>query len=72
MDTDYQHIKFKDLTEKILDAFYKIYNKLGCGFLEKVYENAMMIELRKEGIRCSIILESSFIYVLCENLCPKL
>jgi GxxExxY protein len=50
MDTDYQHIKFKDLTEKILDTFYKIYNKLGYGFLEKVYENAMMIELRKEGI----------------------
>ena len=50
MDTDYQNIKFKDLTEKIIEIFYKVYNKLGYGFLEKVYENAMMIELRKEGI----------------------
>lgn len=50
MDTDYQNIKFKDLTEKIIEIFYKVYNKLGYGFLEKVYENAMMIELRKESI----------------------
>lgn len=50
MDTDYQNIKFKDLTEKVIEIFYKVYNKLGYGFLEKVYENAMMIELRKESI----------------------
>ncbi len=50
MDTDYQNIKFKDITEKIIEIFYTVYNKLGYGFLEKVYENAMMIELRKEGI----------------------
>jgi GxxExxY protein len=30
--------------------FYKVYGKLGYGFLEKVYENAMMIEFEKEGI----------------------
>jgi GxxExxY protein len=30
--------------------FYKVYNKLGYGFLEKVYENAMMVEFRKESI----------------------
>ena len=50
MDTDYQNIKFKDITEKIIEIFYKVYNKLGYGFLEKVYENAMMIEFKKEGI----------------------
>ena len=50
MDTDYQNIKFKDMTEKIIEIFYKVYNKLGYGFLEKVYGNAMTIELRKEGI----------------------
>lgn len=33
------------LTGDILKAFYKVYNTLGYGFLEKVYENAMMIEL---------------------------
>ena len=50
MNTDYQDIKYKALTEKIIKVFYKVYNKLGYGFLEKVYENAMMIEMRKEGI----------------------
>ncbi|MBA4405648.1 GxxExxY protein [bacterium] len=35
----------KDITEKIIKAFYNAYNILGFGFLEKVYENAMMIEL---------------------------
>ena len=41
-----------DLSERILNAFYKVYNKLGYGFLEKVYENAIMIELRKSGLNC--------------------
>lgn len=50
MNTDYQDIKYKALTEKIIKVFYKVYNKLGYGFLEKIYENAMMIEMRKEGI----------------------
>ncbi len=38
-----------EITEKIIKAFYKVYNTLGYGFLEKVYENAMAIELRKMG-----------------------
>jgi GxxExxY protein len=37
--------KHSDLSEKIIKAFYKVYNTLGYGFLEKVYENAMYIEL---------------------------
>ncbi len=36
-----------DLTEKIIKAFYKVYNTLGYGFLEKVYENALLIELER-------------------------
>lgn len=36
-------------TEKILQAFYSVYNNLGYGFLEKVYENAMRIELESPG-----------------------
>jgi GxxExxY protein len=50
LDTDYQDFKYKELTEKIIDIFYKVYNKLGYGFLEKVYKDAMMIEFKKEGI----------------------
>jgi len=50
MNTDFQDIKYKALTEKIIKIFYKIYNTLGYGFLEKVYENAMMIEFKREDI----------------------
>ncbi|MCW8805630.1 MAG: GxxExxY protein [Ignavibacteriaceae bacterium] len=39
-----------DITELIIKAFYKVYNTLGYGFLEKVYENAMRIELSKMGL----------------------
>jgi GxxExxY protein len=39
-----------NVTEQIIKAFYKVYNTLGYGFLEKVYENAMLIELRKMGL----------------------
>jgi GxxExxY protein len=39
-----------DLTDKIIKAYYKVYNTLGYGFLEKVYENAMFIELQNMGL----------------------
>ena len=42
--------KHAEITDKIIAAFYKVYNTLGYGFLEKVYENAMVIELRKQGL----------------------
>lgn len=40
-----------DLTQKIIGCAYKVHNTLGCGFLEKVYENALRIELEKLGLR---------------------
>ena len=40
--------KHTELTDKIIKAFYKVYNQLGYGFLEKVYVNAMMYELGLE------------------------
>lgn len=39
----------KDLSEKIIKCYFKVYNTLGYGFLEKVYENALAFELRKMG-----------------------
>ena len=39
-----------EITELIIKAFFTVYNKLGYGFLEKVYENALVIELRKLGL----------------------
>lgn len=44
---DFEHT---DITELIIKAFYKVYNTLGYGFLEKVYRNALAIELRKLGL----------------------
>ena len=40
----------KALTDKILKIFYSVYNELGYGFLEKVYQNSMYIELRASGL----------------------
>ena len=64
MNTDYENIKYKELTEKIINIFYRVYSKLGYGFLEKVYENAIMIEFKKEGIS---VVSQSPIKVLYEN-----
>ena len=50
MNTEQQDFKHSELTEKIIKIFYKVYNRLGYGFLEKVYENALIIELKKENI----------------------
>ncbi len=45
-------LKHGDITEKILRAFFKIvYPQLGYGFLEKVYENALVIALRTMGLK---------------------
>ncbi len=43
--------KYADLTEKIIGAFFTVYNRLGYGFSEKVYENALVLELRKLGLK---------------------
>ena len=42
--------KEDNLTRQIIGAFYTVYNTLGYGFLEKVYERALAIELRKKGL----------------------
>lgn len=46
-------MKHEELTEKIIKAFYKVYNTLGYGFLEKIYLNAMLIELIKMGLNAT-------------------
>lgn len=50
MDNNFKH---SDLTKKIIKAFYNVYNELGYGFLEKVYEKAMILELRELGLNCN-------------------
>ena len=57
-------MKHKALTEEIIKVFYRVYNTLGYGFLEKVYENAMTIEFKKEGLPA---VQQSPIDVIYEN-----
>ncbi|KAF0128696.1 MAG: hypothetical protein FD155_3028 [Bacteroidetes bacterium] len=44
----------KELTDKILKAFYDVYNELGYGFLEKVYQNSLFIELKSRGFKVEV------------------
>jgi len=43
-------MKHKELTGKIIECAYKAHNNLGFGFLESVYQNALLIELEKAGL----------------------
>ncbi len=42
----------KELTDEILHYFYRVHYKLGFGFLEKVYKNALYLELTNTGLKC--------------------
>lgn len=44
-------MEFEDITREIIGAAYRVYNKLGFGFLESVYKKAMIIELTKNNFR---------------------
>ncbi len=47
-----EKLKHADITDKILKAFFtKVYRRLGYGFLEKVYVNALVIDLRRMGMK---------------------
>jgi GxxExxY protein len=43
----------QELTQKILEASFAVHNALGAGFLEKVYANALSLELRQMGLVCA-------------------
>lgn len=44
-------MKYQELTRKTIGCFYQVYNALGYGFLETIYQNAMIIELARAGIQ---------------------
>lgn len=48
-----ENYKHSELTERIIKEAYYVYNKLGYGFLEKVYENALFIRLKNTGFNVS-------------------
>jgi len=43
-------LKHKELTDCLINVFYHVYNELGSGFLEKVYQNSMYLELKSRGL----------------------
>lgn len=49
VETDYL---YKEDTDSIIAAFYEVYNTLGYGFLERVYQNALYLELLQRGFDC--------------------
>jgi GxxExxY protein len=44
-------MQYEELTERIIRCAYHVYNKMGFGFLESVYEKCLLIELKKEGLQ---------------------
>ncbi|MEW6606508.1 MAG: GxxExxY protein [bacterium] len=44
-------MKYKELTEKIIGCAYRVYNTMGFGFLESVYEKCLLIELKRAGLK---------------------
>jgi len=45
------NLLYENLTNKIINCFYNVHNDLGFGFLEKVYERALIVELENKGIK---------------------
>ncbi len=51
MNTDKRGFLHSRVTEKILGAFFDVYNELGFGFLESVYVESLAIDLRAQGLQ---------------------
>ncbi len=64
MNADLTDFKYTELTEQIIKAYYKVYTALGYGFLEKVYENSLLLELKNQSLH---VLAQSPIKVMYEG-----
>jgi len=63
MDADERRLN--EITERIIQGAFKVANTLGVGFLEKVYENALTVELRKAGL---LVVQQHAVQVHYENV----
>ena len=50
MNTDEDKKSFDQITEQVAGCAYQVGKTLGCGFPEKIYENALAIEMRRKGL----------------------
>ncbi len=55
-------MQYSELTEKIIGCAYRVYNKMGFGFLESVYEKCLLIELKKAGLKAEAQLPVTVYY----------
>ncbi len=55
----YRH---SDITREIIAAAYRVHKELGHGFLEKVYKNALVIELQEANIKCAVEVPLKVLY----------
>lgn len=55
-------LKHSELSEKIIAAAYQVHKELGYGFLEKVYKNALAVELEETGIKCDVEVPLKVLY----------
>jgi len=53
MEKNKINLLYSKETDIIINSFYKVYNTLGYGFLEKVYENSLLVELQKNNLLVS-------------------
>lgn len=55
-------LKHGELSQKIIAAAHHVHKELGHGFLEKIYKNALAIELREMGVTCELEVPTSVLY----------
>jgi len=62
----YDHLELEELTGKIISCGIEVHKKLGPGFLESLYESALLIELQKQGLHAASQKEIRVFYDGCE------
>jgi len=62
INTDKEEYKYKELTGLVLKSAFEVHNTLGCGFLEKVYERALLHELKSNKIKAEAQKPKKIIY----------
>jgi GxxExxY protein len=68
MNTDERRLELNQITEKIIGCAFKVGNTLGCGFLEQIYQNSLVHQLRKTGM----LIEPQFtVYVYYDDIIGK-
>lgn len=45
------NMRHNEISDQVICCFYNVYNRLGSGFLEKIYQNALLIELKRAGLK---------------------